>query len=83
VQLRRESRKFIVVGAGWEVGWSYEDMHGSQRWYRAIIVIGASQAGIGTSGRANSLEEAKVQFHANYRQWLVAQGGVGFPTQEH
>jgi hypothetical protein len=34
-------------------------------------VIGAHQAGIRTNGRTATLEEAKEQFRANYRKWLV------------
>jgi hypothetical protein len=62
---------YVVIDAGREVGRIYKDRHASQRWYWGICVIGAAQAGIRTSGRADSFEEAKHQFHANYRQWLV------------
>jgi hypothetical protein len=37
-------------------------------------VIGAHQAGIRTNGRVATLEEAKAQFQANYRKWLVWAG---------
>jgi hypothetical protein len=62
---------YIVIDAGREVGRIYEDPHASQSWFWSIIVIGARHAGIETSGRAATIEEAKEQFQANYQRWLV------------
>jgi hypothetical protein len=58
---------------GREVGRLHENPYvpPELRWLWSIIVIGAHQAGIRTNGRTAALEEAKEQFRANYRQWLV------------
>ena len=66
-------RDYVVIDDGREVGRLYEDRHTPPevRWFWSIIVIGAHQAGIKTSGRAATLEDAKAQFQGNYRRWLV------------
>jgi hypothetical protein len=62
-----------VIDDGREVGRLYEDRSTlpELRWYWSILVIGAHQAGIKTSGRAATIEAAKEAFQANYRRWLV------------
>jgi hypothetical protein len=64
---------YVVIDDGREVGRMYEDRYVPPdiRWFWSIIVIGAHQAGIRTNGRTATLEEAKEQFKANFRKWLV------------
>jgi hypothetical protein len=62
---------WTVIDAGREVGRIYEDPYAAHPWYWAVCVINGAAAGIRTSGRANTIEEAKEQFQANYRKWLI------------
>jgi hypothetical protein len=66
-------QNWVVIDDGREVGRLHENPYDPPelRWFWSIIVIGAHQAGIRTNGRAPTLEEAKAQFQANYRKWLV------------
>jgi hypothetical protein len=68
-----DRKDYVIIDAGREIGRLYEDRTTlpELRWYWSIIVIGAHQAGIKTSGRAATLEAAKEAFRANYRRWLV------------
>jgi hypothetical protein len=63
----------VIVDDGREVGRIYEDRSTlpELRWYWSVLAIGAHQAGIKTSGRAATLQEAKAQFETNYRKWPV------------
>ena len=61
-----------VYEDGRAMGRIYEDRHTlpELRWYWCITVLGAWQSGP-TSGRVPTLEEAKAQFQANFKKWLV------------
>ena len=62
----------VVYDDGRPIGRIYEDRHAlpDLRWYWSLTVLGAWQSGP-TSGRAPTLDEAKAQFHANFKKWLV------------
>ena len=64
---------YVIIDDGREVGRLYEDRSTlpELRWYWSVLVIGAHQAGIDTSGRAATMEAAKAAFQANYRRWLL------------
>jgi hypothetical protein len=68
-----DRKDYVVTDDGREVGRLYEDQYTppDMRWYWSILVIGAHQAGIKTSGHAATLEQAKADFQANYKRWLV------------
>jgi len=66
-------KDYVVIDDGREVGRLYEDRTTlpELRWFWSIIVIGAHEAGIETSGRARTIEAAKAAFELNYTRWLV------------
>ena len=63
----------VVYDAGREIGRIYEDRHAlpELRWYWSLTLLGVASSGIPNSGRAPTLKEAKAQFQANFRKWLV------------
>jgi len=67
----RHLADYVVIDAGREVGRIYEDPHASQRWFWSLTVFGAHLAGTKPSGRAATIEDAKAEFHASYKRWLV------------
>jgi hypothetical protein len=58
-------KDYVVIDDGRKVGRLYEDPP-DMRWYWSILTIGAHQAGIKTSGRGATLEQAKADFHAHH-----------------
>ena len=66
----RDWLDYVIVEDGRDVGRLYEDRHSRPdlRWFWSITVYVNPMLGIRTSGRAPSLEAAKVQFLTNWRK---------------
>jgi hypothetical protein len=62
----------VFDGGTQPVGRIYEDPAAPSddvRWFWALQIVGASRAGVDTSGRAATLDEAKAAFRRNYEAW--------------
>ena len=61
---------YVIVEDGRDVGRLYEDRHSrpKYRWFWSITVYVDPKRGITTSGRASSIEEAKVLFLRNWQK---------------
>jgi hypothetical protein len=61
---------YVIVEDGRDIGRIYEDRHSRPelRWFWAISVYVNPKLGITTSGRAQSLDEAKAQFLSSWRK---------------
>jgi hypothetical protein len=66
----RDWLDYVIVEHGRDVGRLYEDRHSRPglRWFWSITVYINPMLGIVTSGRAPTLEEAKVQFLASWQR---------------
>jgi hypothetical protein len=63
----------VVCEGGRKIGRIYEDRNAlpELRWYWSLTVLGACHVEIPTSGRAPTLDEAKAQFEASFKKWLL------------
>jgi hypothetical protein len=69
-----KDRKDYAVSSGeWEMGRIYEERESPQhlRWYWSLHGIIGKPLHIRTDGRAPTLEAAKAQLEAKWRQWLA------------
>jgi hypothetical protein len=63
---------YIVCSGEWPVGRIYEERGSAQdqRWFWSLFGILANPPDMHTNGLAPTLEAAKAEFEANWRQWL-------------
>src|SRR5262245_20009562 len=62
----------VFDGGRQPVGRIYEDQAApieKSRWFSALQIVGAIQAGVETSGRAATLDAAKAAFRALHERW--------------
>jgi hypothetical protein len=68
-----DRQEWTVLDEGRPVGRIYEDMSASepadQRWTWSITVYVWPDAGIATSGKAATLDQAKAEFQRNWIAW--------------
>ena len=64
---------FTIFSGRWEMGRIYEDRSGplNLRWFWSLHGIVGKPLAMRTDGRAPTLDEAKAQFEAAWRQWLA------------
>ena len=67
----RDWLDYVIVEDGRDVGRLYEDRHSRPelRWFWSITVYVNPMLGIATSGRAPSLDAAKMQFLTNWQKY--------------
>jgi hypothetical protein len=63
---------YTVYSGEWPVGRIYEERGSAQdqRWFWSLFGILANPPDMHINGRAPTLEAAKAEFEANWRQWL-------------
>ena len=70
-----DRQDWTIFDDGKPVGRIYENAGAGTpadlRWFWSIIVYVHPRAGIPTSGKVPTLDEAKAQFQAAWRQWLA------------
>jgi hypothetical protein len=64
---------YTIFSGEWAVGRIYEERGGPQamRWFWSLYGWLAEDADMRTDGRAPTLDEAKAQLEAAWRQWLA------------
>ena len=71
----QDRQDWTIFEDGRPVGRIYEDATAGTpadlRWFWSIIVYVNPRAGIVTSGKVPTLDEAKAQFEASWRRWLA------------
>jgi hypothetical protein len=71
-QIDQHLMDYTVYSGEWPVGRIYEERGSAQdqRWFWSLLGILANPTDMHTNGRAPTLEAAKAEFEANWRQWL-------------
>jgi hypothetical protein len=69
----KNRRDFTIFSGKWAMGRIYEDRGGpvNLRWFWSLHGIVDKPLAMRTDGRAPTLDEAKAQFEAAWRQWLA------------
>ena len=64
---------YTVYSGEWPMGRIYEERGAreDQRWFWSLHGILGKPLDMRTDGRASTLEDAKIQFAAAWRQWLA------------
>jgi hypothetical protein len=69
----KNRRDFTIFSGKWAMGRIYEDRGGpvNLSWFWSLHGIVGKPLAMRTDGRAPTLDEAKAQFEAAWRQWLA------------